>query len=37
MTYVINSLLLMVGVGLGVLIVGVGTAWLVSMCDFWEV
>ncbi|MEL7353600.1 MAG: iron ABC transporter permease [Cyanobacteria bacterium J06560_5] len=37
MTYVINSLLLMVGVGLGVLIVGVGTAWLVSMCDFWGV
>lgn len=33
-TYVTNSLLLMVGVGLGVFVVGVGTAWLVSMCDF---
>lgn len=32
--YVVNSLKLMVGVGLGVLIVGVGTAWLVTMCEF---
>ena len=33
--YVINSLLLMVGVGFGVLAVGVSTAWLVTMCEFW--
>ncbi|PSN18068.1 iron ABC transporter permease [filamentous cyanobacterium CCP5] len=32
--YVINSLLLMVGVGAGTLIIGVGTAWLVTMCVF---
>ena len=32
--YVTNSLLLMLGVGLGVLIIGVGTAWLVTMCQF---
>jgi len=32
--YIFNSLWLMVGVGLGVLIVGVGTAWLVTMTDF---
>lgn len=32
--YVTNSLLLMVGVGVGVLIIGVGTAWLVTMCQF---
>ena len=32
--YVTNSLLLMVGVGLGVLTIGVGTAWLVAMCAF---
>lgn len=32
--YVINSLMLMVGVGIGVLIIGVGTAWLVTMCQF---
>ncbi|MGB3298543.1 MAG: iron ABC transporter permease [Phormidesmis sp.] len=32
--YVTNSLALMVGVGVGVLIVGVGTAWLVTMCAF---
>ncbi len=32
--YVINSLTLMVGVGLGVTIIGVGTAWLVTMCQF---
>ena len=32
--YVTNSLLLMVGVGIGVLTVGVGTAWLVTMCEF---
>ncbi|MEL6814827.1 MAG: iron ABC transporter permease [Cyanobacteria bacterium J06598_3] len=32
--YVINSLTLMVGVGIGVLVLGVGTAWLVAMCAF---
>lgn len=33
-TYVSNSLVLMLGVALGVLIIGVGCAWLVTMCDF---
>lgn len=33
-TYVTNSLLLMIGVGLGVLLVGVSTAWLITMCRF---
>jgi iron(III) transport system permease protein len=32
--YVLNSLGLMVGVGLGVLGLGVSTAWLVTMCQF---
>ena len=32
--YVMNSLGLMVGVGLGVLVLGVSTAWLVTMCRF---
>jgi iron(III) transport system permease protein len=32
--YVVNSLLLMVGVAIGSLILGVGTAWLVSMSEF---
>ncbi|WP_413160727.1 ABC transporter permease [Capilliphycus salinus ALCB114379] len=32
--YLKNSLILMLGVGLGVFIVGVGTAWLVTMCRF---
>ena len=32
--YVANSLMLMCGVGAGVLLVGVGTAWLVTMCQF---
>ena len=32
--YITNSLLLMVGVGIGVLTIGVGTAWLVTMCAF---
>lgn len=32
--YVRNSLWLMLGVGAGVLVVGVGTAWLVTMCRF---
>lgn len=32
--YVSNSLLLMFGVGVGVLILGIPTAWLTSVCDF---
>ncbi|MGB3401956.1 MAG: iron ABC transporter permease [Microcoleaceae cyanobacterium] len=32
--YIQNSLLLMMGVGVGVLVLGVGTAWLVTMCRF---
>lgn len=32
--YITNSLLLMVGVGLLVLVIGTGTAWLVTMCRF---
>ncbi len=32
--YVTNSLLLMLGVAIGTLIGGVGTAWLTSMCQF---
>ncbi len=32
--YIRNSLVLMVGVGLGVLAIGVSTAWLVSTCQF---
>lgn len=32
--YVTNSLLLMIGVAVGTLIGGVGTAWLTSMCQF---
>lgn len=32
--YIRNSVLLMIGVGIGVLLVGVGTAWLVTMCRF---
>ena len=33
--YIANSLLLMLIVGTGVCIIGVGTAWLVTMCEFW--
>ncbi|MFS8885118.1 ABC transporter permease [Synechococcus sp. H70.2] len=33
--YLRNSLLMMVGVGVGVILVGSGTAWLVTMCEFW--
>ncbi|MGG6242122.1 ABC transporter permease [Nodosilinea sp. AN01ver1] len=33
--YIRNSLVLMLGVGLGVLAIGVSTAWLVSTCQFW--
>lgn len=32
--YVLNSFWLMIGVGTGVFIIGVGTAWLVTMCKF---
>ncbi|WP_018954111.1 ABC transporter permease [Thioalkalivibrio sulfidiphilus] len=32
--YVVNSLLLMLGVGAGVLLIGIPTAWLVSLCEF---
>ncbi len=32
--YMINSALLLVGVGIGTFIVGVGTAWLVTMYQF---
>ncbi|RZM76013.1 ABC transporter permease [Leptolyngbya iicbica] len=33
-SYIFNSLGLMIGVGLGVLVLGVSTAWLVTMCRF---
>jgi len=33
-SYVANSLWIMVGVGVGVLAIGVSTAWLVAMCEF---
>ncbi len=33
-TYVRETLLLMTGVGIGTLIIGTGTAWLVTMCRF---
>ena len=32
--YLKNSFILMIGVGIGVAIIGVGTAWLVTMCRF---
>ncbi len=32
--YIRTTLLLMAGVGLGTLVIGVGTAWLVTMCRF---
>lgn len=32
--YVVNSLLLMLGVGLGTLLLGVTGAWLTAMCEF---
>jgi iron(III) transport system permease protein len=32
--YISTTLLLMIGVGCGTLVIGVGTAWLVSMCKF---
>ncbi len=33
--YIANSLWLMIGVGTGTLVIGVGSAWLVTMCRFW--
>lgn len=33
-TYVMNSIWLMVGVGMGVAAIGTGTAWLVTLCRF---
>jgi iron(III) transport system permease protein len=32
--YILNSLILMIGVSIGVLVIGVSCAWLVTMCDF---
>ena len=32
--YIVNSLLLMLGVAAGTLLLGVSTAWLTAMCDF---
>ena len=32
--YIKNSLILMIGVGIGTFVIGVSTAWLVSMCKF---
>jgi iron(III) transport system permease protein len=34
-SYILNSVGLMVLVGTGVCVIGVGTAWLVTMCRFW--
>ncbi|MBE9221756.1 iron ABC transporter permease [Cyanobacterium stanieri LEGE 03274] len=36
-SYITNSLVLMLGVAVGVLVVGVGCAWLVTMTEFWGV
>ena len=33
--YILNSCWLMLGVGIGVSLIGVGTAWLVTTCRFW--
>ncbi|PSB12448.1 iron ABC transporter permease [Pleurocapsa sp. CCALA 161] len=33
--YIVNSCCLMLLVGTGVCLIGVGTAWLVTMCRFW--
>ncbi|XFA72313.1 iron ABC transporter permease [Thermosynechococcaceae cyanobacterium Okahandja] len=35
--YLLNSLWLMLGVGVGVITIGVSTAWLVTNCQFWGV
>jgi iron(III) transport system permease protein len=32
--YIVNSLLLMIGVGIGVVLVGVPAAWMVTLCRF---
>ncbi|MGK7889189.1 MAG: ABC transporter permease [Leptolyngbyaceae cyanobacterium] len=32
--YITNSLMLMVGVGIGVCLIGISTAWLVTLCRF---
>jgi iron(III) transport system permease protein len=32
--YIVNSLLLMLGVGVGTLVLGVSAAWLTAMCEF---
>jgi iron(III) transport system permease protein len=32
--YVVNTLVLMLGVGAGTLVIGIATAWLVTMCRF---
>jgi iron(III) transport system permease protein len=32
--YILNSIILLVGVGLGTLVLGTGCAWVVTMCDF---
>ncbi|MCF6318716.1 MAG: iron ABC transporter permease [Proteobacteria bacterium] len=32
--YVVNSIILVIGVGIGTLLLGVATAWLTSLCDF---
>lgn len=32
--YIVNSLILVIGVGIGVTLFGVGTAWLIVMCRF---
>lgn len=33
--YILNSMWLMLGVGVGVLLIGVSTAWVVTTCQFW--
>lgn len=32
--YITNSIILLIGVGLGTLVIGTGCAWLVTMCEF---
>lgn len=32
--YIVNSIVLMIGVTIGVLVIGVSCGWLVTMCDF---
>jgi iron(III) transport system permease protein len=34
LTYIVNTVILAVGVGLGTTIIGATTAWLVTMCEF---